>query len=247
MSVQEALAAVLTSEEEHALLRDDPARLQRRYGLSDAELAMLAGARPAGFRVTRTNVQGKLRRAVTAFLPLTVAELTERHAALWEEFVARTVRRPQSDGRAPGLWEAERLVAWLSERATPPLADHARYELARVTLSRDREAARAARDHVAPAPGDALAVSAAVRVVGFEHDVTAGSPIAELPSARTTVLLRRRWGSPPVQAYRIGDGTAALLALCDGTRTADEAASAVGGDREQASAVLAGLAEAGVL
>lgn len=253
MGVQDALAAMLTCEAEAALLREDPAGLQRRYELSDAELAMLSGAAPDGYRVTRTGVLGKLRSAVAACLPDTVAELLDGHRALWEEFARRVVRRPQPAGRPFGLWEAERLTAWLAIHATPRLTAYARYELARAALVHDRDAALAARDTATVArSGDvpmagALRLSAAVQVGTYTHDVTAGPPIGELPAVRTRVLLQRRWRAPVVRAYRIGDGTAMLLARCDGTRDAGQVIAAVGGDPTRAAETLAELALAGLV
>ncbi|MFF3442494.1 hypothetical protein [Streptosporangium sp. NPDC002721] len=252
MGVQDALAALLTREAEAALLREDPVRLQRRYELSDAELAMLRGAAPDGYRVTYDGVRGKLRSAVAARLPDTVAELLGRHRPLWEEFARGLVRRPQPVERPFGMWESERLTAWLATRATPRLAAYARYELARAALAHDRDAALAARAAApaAPAdrpPGGALRLSAAARVGTYTHDVTAGPPIGELPAVRTRVLLQRRWRSPVVRAYRIGDGTAALLEGCDGTRDAGQVIAVVGGDRARAAETLAELALAGLV
>ncbi|MGS2641121.1 hypothetical protein [Streptosporangium sp. LJ11] len=252
MGVQDALAAMLTCEAESALLREDPVRLQRRYELSDAELAMLSGAAPDGYRVTHDGVRGKLRSAVTACLPDTVAELTGGHRALWEEFTRGAVCRPQPVERPFGMGESERLTAWLAVHATPRLTAYARYELARAALVHDRDAALAARASAVAGPGrrtpaGALRLSAAARVETYTHDVTAGPPIGELPAVRTRVLLQRRWRAPVVRAYRIGEGTAMLLAGCDGTRDADQVIAAVGGDRARAAETLAELALAGLV
>ncbi|MEU8386376.1 hypothetical protein [Streptosporangium sp. NPDC048865] len=253
MGVQDALAAVLTCEAESALLREDPARLQYRYGLSDAELAMLSGAAPAGYRVTYDGVRGKLRVAVAACLPGTVAELLGGHRALWEEFARGVVRRPQPVERPFGMGESELLTAWLETHAPPGPAAYARYELARAALVHDRDAALAARAVAAGAgPGDrppagALRLSPAARAGTYTHDVTAGPPIGGLPAVRTRVLLQRRWRTPAVRAYRIGDGTAMLLDGCDGTRDAGQVVAAVGGDRARAARTLAELARAGLV
>ncbi|WP_326643671.1 hypothetical protein OG884_07970 [Streptosporangium sp. NBC_01755] len=145
MGLQEALAAVLTCEAELATLREDPARLQHRYGLSDAELAMLAGAPPAGFRVTAESVRSKLVQKVTACLPVTVAELKAHYPELLEGFASATVRRPQPGEGLTGSGEPERLVAWIDGRASAPLVDFARYELLCGQLARDRQATQAAQ------------------------------------------------------------------------------------------------------
>lgn len=253
MGVQDALAAMLTCEAESALLREDPVRLQRRYELSDAELAMLSGAAPAGYRVTHTGVMSKLRSAITACLPGTVAELAGGHRALWEEFARGVVRRPQPAERPFGMEESEQLVAWLAVHATPRLTAYARYELARAALVHDRDATLAAREAATPAEsGDwpvagALRLSATARIGTYTHDVTAGPPIGELPAGRTRVLLQRRWRAPVVRAYRISEGTATLLARCDGTRDAAQVIAEVGGDRTRAAETLAELALAGLV
>ncbi|WP_329429529.1 hypothetical protein OG339_13175 [Streptosporangium sp. NBC_01495] len=252
MGVQDALAAMLVCEAESALLREDPVRLQRRYELSDAELAMLSGAAPDGYRVTYTGVLGKLRSAVAACLPDTVAELLGGHRALWEEFARGVVRRPQPAARPFGMWESERLTAWLATQETPRLTAYARYELARATLVHDRDAALAARDAATVAgsgdrPAGALRLSAAARVETYTHDVTAGPPIGELPAGRTRVLLQRGWRAPVVRAYRISDGTAMLLARCDGTRDAAQVIAEVGGDHARAAETLAKLVLAGLV
>jgi len=255
MGVQDALAAMLTREGEAALLREDPERLRLRYGLSEAELAMLDGAAAGGYRVTRAGVLGKLRSAIATCLPETVAELTGSHRALWEEFARGVVRRPQPVERPFGIWESERLTAWLAIHATPRLTAYARYELARAALVHDRDAALAAREAATMTePGGrtvtgVLRLSAAVRIGTYTHDVTAGPPIGELPAAATRVLLQRRWRAPFLRAYRIGDGTATLLARCDGTRDAVQviAAAAVGGDRGRAAETLAELVVAGLV
>ncbi|MGJ6965737.1 hypothetical protein ACSDR0_27905 [Streptosporangium sp. G11] len=256
MGVQDALAAMLTCEKESALLREDPVGLQCRYELSDAELAMLSGAAPAGYRVTRTGVMGKLRSAIATCLPDTAAELLGAHRALWEEFARGVVGRPRPAGRPFGIWESERLAAWLAVHAPPRLAAYARYELAHAKLVHDRDAALAARDAATAAgsagSGDrpvagALRLSAAARVGTYTHDVTAGPPIGELPAVRTRVLLQRLWRAPVVRVYRIDDGTAALLARCDGTRDADQVIAEAGGDRARAAETLAKLALAGLV
>ncbi|MFJ2033296.1 hypothetical protein [Streptosporangium sp. NPDC087985] len=235
MGLQEALAAVLTCEAELATLREDPARLRHRYGLSDAELAMMAGAPPAGFRITRESVRRKLVLKVTAYLPATVAELEARYPELLEGFASSTVRRPQWGERLTGSGEPEQLVAWIDGRAPVPLVDFARYELLCGQLAHDRQAAEAARKPAATVPDDiepALApdrtgdegtlprevpgLSPTARVAFFDHDVTAKVPPAHLPVRHTWILLQRQWGEPAVRIYRINDATAALLSCCDG-------------------------------
>ncbi|GLW10384.1 hypothetical protein Misp01_55120 [Microtetraspora sp. NBRC 13810] len=254
MGVREALSGVLTRAEDLAMLRENPAALRRRYGLTEAELAMLAGAPLTGFHVTRQNVRRKLARKITSYLPATVAELEASHPALLAGFLAATVRRPQPGEGVTGSWEAERLVAWIDGRVSASLSDFARYELARVSLTTDRRAAgaaRAARDTGPPDTGAGgagrLRVSAAVRVAVFDHDVTVGGPPGLLPLRYTSVLLKRGWGTPAVRAFRVGEGTVSLLARCDGSRDAAQVVAAAGGDRGQTAAMLDRLIAARVV
>ncbi|NRQ32998.1 hypothetical protein HII36_14275 [Nonomuraea sp. NN258] len=255
MGVREALAAMLTSDAESALLREDPGRLRHRYDLTEAELAMLAGAGTTGYRVSRVQLMRELRQALSTCLPGTVGELIGGHRVMWEEFLGRMVRRPQPAAQPPGMWEAERLVAWLAVHATPPLADFARYELTRAKLLHDPEAVTAARESATrekPQNGHwwtlgLLRLSPAAWVAVFDHDVTAGGPVEGLLAVRTQVLVQRRWDRPALRAYRISESTARLLARCDGTCDADGVIAALGGDRVQARGVIGMLAGAGVL
>ncbi|WP_433365255.1 PqqD family protein [Streptosporangium sp. CA-115845] len=253
MGLLEALAAVLTREAELATLRADPARLRRRYGLSDAELAMLVGASPAGFRVTGESVRSKLVQKVTACLPATVAELKAHCPELLDGFAAATVRRPRP-GDPSESGEAGQLVAWIGGRVPAPLVDFARYELLCGRLAGDRRAAQAAGEPVLAPDGPVrgmLSVSPTVRTASFDHDVTAEVPPARLPARRTSILLQRQWGEPAVRVYRINDATAALLSRCDGTRNVAEVIAAVGADSgadpDQVTGMLTRFAAAGVL
>ncbi|MEV4377785.1 PqqD family protein [Streptosporangium sp. NPDC049644] len=254
MGLLEALAAVLTRESELATLREHPARLRRRYGLSDAELAMLTGASPAGLRVTGESVRGKLVQKVTTCLPATVAELKAHHPELLNGFAAATVRRPRPGEGVTDSGEAGQLVTWIDGRVPAPLVDFARYELLCGQLAGDRRAAQAAGEPILAPDGPLRgtpSVSPAVRVAFFDHDVTAEPPPSRLPARRTSILLRRQWGEPALRVYRINDATAALLGRCDGTRSVAEVIAEmiaeVGADAEQVTGMLTRFAAAGVV
>ncbi|MEV6869025.1 hypothetical protein AB0M44_49715 [Streptosporangium subroseum] len=260
------MAAVLTCEAELATLRETPVRLQRRYRLSDAELAMLVDAPPAGFRVTGESVRSKLVRKVAACLPATFAELEAHHAELLGGFASATVLRPQPGQPPMGSGGPEQLVAWIDGRVPMSLVDFARYELLCGQLACDRQAAQAARKPAAAVSNDVepvlapdeisgedtpaggvLSISSTVRVASFDHDVTAEAPPAHLPARHTSILLQRQWGEPPVRIYRINDATAALLSCCDGTRNVAQVVAAVGTDSDQTTGILTRFAAAGVL
>ncbi|MGW0588552.1 hypothetical protein [Streptosporangium sp. NPDC002607] len=250
MGLLEALAAVLTREAELATLREHPARLRHRYGLSDAELAMLAGASPAGFRVTGESVRGKLVQKVTACLPATAAELKAHHPELLDGFAAATVRRPRPGEGVVDSGEAGQLVMWIDGRVPAPLVDFARYELLCGQLAGDRRAAQAAGEPVLAPDGPVRGmpgVSPTVRTASFGHDVTAEVPPSRLPARHTSILLQRQWGEPTVRVYRINDATAALLSRCDGTRNVAEVIAAIGADSDQVTGMLTRFAAAGVL
>ncbi|MEV5572359.1 hypothetical protein AB0L06_20125 [Spirillospora sp. NPDC052269] len=229
MGLSDALAAMLTNEADLALLQEDPTALRDRFALTGNELAMLTGARNVGYRITRRNVQAKLRRAVGVCLPVTVAHLHHHHPDLWERFASTLVRPPQPVHRH-GIWESERLTDWLADSDLAPLADYARYELERVKLRRtDREAPGRGPADVRGADRP-LTLSSDVRILRFDHDVTAGPPLADLPVRRTHVVLHRP--SPPsrLQTFRISPATARLLAECDGTRTTEQLVAGAGSD-----------------
>ncbi|WP_283136934.1 hypothetical protein [Rhizohabitans arisaemae] len=255
MGVHEALAAVLTCPASLTALREDPERLRREHDLTEAELAMLVGAPHVGYTTTAARVRSKLGRLVGGLLPATTAALRESDPALWETFLTGTVRQAREGERIIGLEDAELLVNLLAERAAPPLASYARFELARRRLLHDGAAAGAARAWAAsPEPADAaalrdvpVAVSAAARVAVLDHDVTSGEPPHRIPAARTPMLLHRRWGEPPLAAYRVGDGTLALLARCNGRHSGRQVAESMGGDRRAAEDALSRLAARGIL
>ncbi|WP_026416099.1 hypothetical protein [Actinomadura oligospora] len=235
MGLADALAAMLTNEDDLALLRRDPTALRDRFALTENELAMLAGAGPAGYRVTRRNVQAKLRRAIGGCLPVTVAHLHRHHPDLWERFASGLVRPPQPVHRH-GIWESERLTDWLTARDLAPVADYARYELERAKLRRadhDRTG-RDPADVLGPGTGTGtdrpLTLSSDVRILMFDHDVTAGPPLADLPVRRTHVVLHRPSPSSHLQTYRVSPGTALLLAGCDGTRTTQQLVACAASD-----------------
>ncbi|WP_343951812.1 hypothetical protein [Nonomuraea longicatena] len=231
MSVGEALAAVLSSERELALLRADPERLRRRYALTEGELAMVMSARSPGSEVTSRGVVRLVRSALEACVPVTVAEVG-RDAGLWAEFVSVTVRRPPPVGVRVGVSEARQLAAWLEGRGLGGLGCYARYELAKAELLRERSA---------PAGSGWPLLSPAVRLVEFEVDVTAGPPLRGLPVRRTFAVLQRVRDPACVRTYRISEATAELLRLCDGSRDVEQVVAAAGG---QARAMLARLAAA---
>jgi hypothetical protein len=230
VSVREALAAVLSSERELALLRADPERLRRRYALTEGELAMVTSARPVGSEVTRGVVR-LVRSALETCVPVTVAEVG-RDTGLWEEFVSVTVRRPPPVGPRVGVSEARQLARWLEGRGLAGLGCYARYELAKAELLRERSA---------PAGSGWPLLSPAARLVEFDVDVTAGPPLRGLPVRRTFAVLQRVRDPACVRTYRISEATAELLRLCDGSRDVEQVVAAAGG---QARAMLARLAAA---
>ncbi|MCP2342170.1 hypothetical protein [Actinomadura rupiterrae] len=246
MALPDALAAMLTNDAELALLQRDPAGLRERYALTDTELAMLVGARPAGYQVTRRNVQAKLWRAVNTRLPVTAAHLRDHQPDLWDEF-ASTVVRPPRPVHEHGIWESERLTTWLVAQDHGPLAAYARYELERAKLGRTGTGTpaglRPAIHRRRVSADRLLTLAAGARVVVFDYDVTAGPPIHQLPERRTHVALHRRARDARVLAYRINAATASLLACCDGTQTADQIIERIGHGEDQAAirAALDGL------
>ncbi|NRQ37089.1 hypothetical protein HII36_35415 [Nonomuraea sp. NN258] len=248
MGVQDALAAILSDERELALLHTDPDLLRRRHMLAEGELAMLVAARPAGLQVTRRHVVRKLRAAIGACAPVTLKHLTDRHPALWQEFAAQIVRRPPPADAPFGLAESRRMAGWLADRGLAGLACYARYEMARHTLRCDHAAARAAAATPLAAPwGAVLEVSPAARLAAFDHDVTAGPPLHELPARHTDLVLQRLCDPARVRAFTVNRATAGLMLGCDGTRTAEQVIAAGGGDQEGARSMLTALAARGLI
>lgn len=236
MGLTDALAAMLTNESDLVLLRRNPALLRERFGLTEAELSMLAGARSVGYRITRGNVRAKLRHAIGTCLPVTVAHLDDHHRDLWDQFTSTLVRLPQPVDRH-GIWESERLAEWLAVRAPGarggqglgPLADYARYELERTKLRRSAaDIGRGGWTIRTLADDLPLILSVHARVLVFDHDVTAGPPILGLPARRTHLVLHGRPRTARVRTYRINAATARLLARCDGTSTTEHLAADAG-------------------
>ncbi|MER6201365.1 hypothetical protein ABT234_28860 [Streptomyces sp. NPDC001586] len=226
MGLREAFASVIASPGTLLpVLREDPGRVQARFGLSDAELAVLAGVDGESYAFMAEESGAKRRIHLSIGLPRTVSGLMEHQPELLDAFLTTTTLAEDLDEPMGIVRACERLLAF--DGLPPATADFGRFELDQYLLLNDSVAAEACRTGpFAPLPHTAegpLVLSPAVRVATYGHDVTdAGAPV-RLPRAEVTVLLQRAWDAP-LQAYRIGAGTGLLLAHCDGTRTGREAA-----------------------
>ncbi|MFE2856730.1 hypothetical protein ACFXJO_37130 [Streptomyces lavendulae] len=244
MGLREAFASVIASHGSLLpVLREDPAEVRARFGLSDAELAALTGVDDESYAFMAEESGAKRRIHLAVGTPVTVAELAERHPEVLEAYLSTTTPMPAEDADDPvGIVRAcGRLLA--SDGLPPGLADFGRFELDRYRLLNDPVAAEACRPRASgppgnpPRPGGPVYLSPAVRVGTYGHDVTDPRAPARLPRGEVTVLLRRRWEASP-QVYRIGTGTGLLLARCDGTHTGSEAARDAGLPEAEAMGLL---------
>ncbi|MFB7056539.1 hypothetical protein ACFCXT_25870 [Streptomyces vinaceus] len=230
MGLREAFASVIASPGTLLpVLREDPVRVQARFALSDAELAVLAGVDGDSYAFMAEESGAKRRIHLSVGVPRTVNELTEHHPDVLDAFLTTTTLPEDPDDPMGIVGACERLLAF--GELPPSMADFGRFELDQYVLLGDSVAAEACR----PGPGaqlpDAavgpLVLSPAVRVATYGHDVTDPGAPARLPREEVTVLLQRAWDAP-LRAYRIGAGTGLFLSRCDGTRTGREAARDAG-------------------
>ncbi|MFJ3633075.1 hypothetical protein [Streptomyces sp. NPDC090112] len=230
MGLREAFASVIASPGTLVpVLRDDPGEVQARFGLSDAELAVLAGVDGESYAFMAEESGAKRRIHLSVGIPRTVEELAEHHPQVLDAFLTTTTLREDPDEPMGIVRACEHLLAF--DGLPAATADFGRFELDQYLLLNDSVAAEACRPGPpVPAPssdGVPLVLSPAVRVATYGHDVTdSGAPV-RLPREEVTVLLQRLWDAP-LRAYRIGAGTGLLLAGCDGTRTGREAARDAG-------------------
>ncbi|MFF3014817.1 hypothetical protein [Streptomyces sp. NPDC057939] len=235
MGLREAFASVIASPGTLLpVLREDPGRVQGWFGLSDAELAALAGVDGDSYSFMAEESGAKRRIHLSVGIPRTVSELTEHHPDVLEAFLTTTTLAEDPDDPTGIVRACERLLEF--DRMPAATADFGRFELDQYLLLNDSVAAEACRPAPAaqlpPAPPPAqlahaveqqLVLSPAVRVATYEHDVTDPEAPVRMPREVVTVLLQRAWDAP-LRAYRIGAGTGLLLSCCDGTRTGREAA-----------------------
>ncbi|MFJ9944260.1 hypothetical protein [Streptomyces erythrochromogenes] len=226
MGLREAFACVIASPGTLVpLLREAPAEVQARFALSDAELAVLAGVDGESYAFMAEESAAKRRIHLSVGIPRTVDELAEHHPEVLDAFLT-TTRLLEDPDEPMGIVRAcEHLLAF--DGLPSATADFGRFELDQYLLLGDSVAAEACRPgppvRVPHADGVPLALSPAVRVATYGHDVTdPGAPV-RLPREEVTVLLQRAWDAP-LRAFRVGAGTGLLLAACDGTRTGREAA-----------------------
>ncbi|MEU8776788.1 hypothetical protein [Streptomyces sp. NPDC048606] len=232
MGLREAFASVIASPGTLVpVLRARPGEVQARFGLSDAELAVLAGVDGDSYAFMAEESGAKRRIHLSVGIPRTVTELTEHHPGVLDAFLTTTTLAEDPDDPMGIVRACGRLLAFAG--LPPAVADFGRFELDQYLLLNDAVAAEACRPGPfarpsAPFPWPAepaLVLSAAVRVATYGHDVTDPGAPGRLPREEVTVLLQRAWDAP-LRAYRIGAGTGLLLARCDGTRTGREAARA---------------------
>ncbi|MFE4258054.1 hypothetical protein [Streptomyces sp. NPDC056883] len=249
MGLREAFASVIASPDRLVpVLRDDPGQVQARFGLSDTELAVLAGVDADSYAFMAEESGAKRRIHLAVGVPRTVEELTEHHPQVIDAFLTTTTLSEDPDDPMGVVRACEQLLAFGG--LPPATADFGRFELDQYLLLGDAVAAEACRPapfaRLPDATGIPLALSPAVRVATYGHDVTdPGAPVA-LPREEVTVLLQRIWDAP-LRAYRIGAGTGLLLARCDGTRTGPEAARAAGLPQSQALELLDQLMSADIV
>ncbi|MFE3555790.1 hypothetical protein ACFXKW_13110 [Streptomyces sp. NPDC059193] len=226
MGLREAFASVIASPGTLLpVLREDPGRIQGRFGLSDEELAVLAGVDGESYAFMAEESGAKRRIHLAIGIPRTVNVLTEHHPRVLDAFLTTTTLAEDLDEPTGIVRACERLLGF--DGLPPATADFGRFELDQYLLLGDSVAAEACRPgpftrlpHIEEGP---LMLSPAVRVATYGHDVTdPGAPV-RLPREEVTVLLQRAWDAP-LRAYRIGSGTGLLLARLDGTRTGREAA-----------------------
>ncbi|MFI1470164.1 hypothetical protein [Streptomyces wuyuanensis] len=232
MGLREAFASVVASPGTLVpVLRNDPGEVQARFGLSDAELAVLAGVDGDSYAFMAEESGAKRRIHLSVGIPRTVGELTEHHSGVLDTFLTTTTLREDPDDPMGVVQACEQLLAFGG--LPPATADFGRFELDQYLLLGDSVAAEACRpgrfaqsaERLPQSAEPPLILSPAVRVATYGHDVTdPGAPV-RLPRVEVTVLLQRVWDAP-LRAYRIGAGTGLLLAGCDGTRTGREAAGA---------------------
>ncbi|MEU6213357.1 hypothetical protein ABZ891_26085 [Streptomyces sp. NPDC047023] len=259
MTVIDALAALLASPLLTAAeLHEDPEAVRARFGLSADDLELLARVPDETYARVALDVAAKHRLVVAQAMPETVTEVTARHRSVLEQYVTGTERRPHPDDPVGAERAAEAFLAYAAGRIPAGLVEFGRFELERFRLRRDEIAADAARhwhenasrpEHRTVEEGiehGVPVVPATVLVVSYAYDVTAPEAPAHLPEVPVTVALQRVWREP-VRTFRLEDGTRDLLALCDGTRTAQRAAAEAGAHPSQAGAVLRSLARAGLL
>ncbi|MFF4322867.1 hypothetical protein [Streptomyces sp. NPDC001568] len=234
MGLREAFACVIAAPGTLLpVLREHPDRIQRRFGLTDAELAALAGIDGESYAFMAEESGAKRRIHLSVGVPRTVRELAERRPEVLEAFLTTTTLPEDSDDPMGIARACEQLLAFGGLPADT--ADFGRFELDQYLLLGDPVAAEACR----PAPfaqpprrlpfgsEPAPVLSPAVRVATYGHDVTDPGAPARLPRGEVSVLIQRAWDAP-LRAYRIGVGTGLLLARCDGTRTGREAAREAG-------------------
>jgi hypothetical protein len=270
--LQVALAHLLVDDEARRCLRDEPARLQRRFGLTAEQVQVLRGLDERRLEITARAGQAKRLDFLRRGLPATLRslELAGEHGLL-HDFV-RTTWAPVEPGLVSrALAEGRRFLEYLDRKvAMEPawIRDLARLELVKVELLADADAsiwARRATERAAEAAtllepglesfGDVeVVLGHHVRVVTLAYDVVglSGSAQPGLPrevarsQTHVTVVKQRQW--PPLMTYRTGETTAGMLRLCTRPRrTAEVVAAADSPDRRQATETLRKALLEGVL
>lgn len=238
MGLREALAAVLSSDAVRRSARADPSELPARFSLDPAEVAVLQALPPSRLDLVASNVQARRWGLLTA-LPVLACALAEFEGGrLRAAYLSETASPSGTVGLEGWLTRDPRqLVQWLSARHDVPRAfvELAGYELLRLELAEDAQAARAAasparRNEAEAAPPtigitSKPSVSPAVRIAEYDIDVlTVGhqgavQDLISMSRVPTIVLLQKFWGERTPRVYRIDRMLASMLRQCDGQRS----------------------------
>ncbi|MEV6581245.1 hypothetical protein AB0M92_24120 [Streptomyces sp. NPDC051582] len=189
MGLREAFASVIASPATLLpVLREDPEEVRTRFGLSEAEPAVLAGVDADSYAFMAEESGAKRKAHLAVGIPRTVEALTEHHPELLEAFLGATTLAEDADDPM-GVVRA--CADFLDFAALPrPLADFGSFELEQYRLLNDSVAAEACRPGPAAPPAHAEAakgpvvLSPAVRVATYEHDVTDPGPRGSCPRRR---------------------------------------------------------------
>ncbi|MEU6708323.1 hypothetical protein [Streptomyces wuyuanensis] len=144
MGLREAFASVVASPGTLVpMLREEPEQFRARFGLSGAELAVLADVDGDGYAFMAEESGAKRRIHLSVGIPRTVDELTEHHPEVLDAFLTTTALREDPDDPMGVVRACEQLLAFGG--LPPATADFGRFELDQYLLLGDSVAAEACR------------------------------------------------------------------------------------------------------
>jgi hypothetical protein len=255
--LQVALAQLLTDSRLRAALRDRPAEIRHRYGLSDSEFRLLASLDSAGLELTAHAGEGKRLDFLRRGMPVTVGAVERAHRA--ELLSAHLQATWAADGPVLAsriVSECRRFAAQLAGADLTGLpvwiGDIAMYELAAAELMASADAsADAERARHQAAPSRLIVLGRHVRVLSFACDILAlragAAPGAAPATGPLHLALVKRRAQPLLQGYRIGAQVAQILRSCAHPTDLDAVTAALPGHQDQAAATIRTALSAGLL